>query len=198
MWRILAAVSSRQDFRGGAFVGKLWGLELAHEHPEVVYAYVETGQVVDMQKNEATAYRDAVEAARRANNQEALKDLEPLAPYPGPSMNMQKVGTVHGWASRLLGPAAGSVRDFTDVPTLLTAVVSVPEYSLGDDVGFIRGMNSSAEILLPQIMQVELSKLGTKFEVPVLFLEGRHDPFCRPEPVEEYEQAIEGPRKEMV
>src|SRR5215469_16153589 len=29
---------------------------------------------------------------------------EPLAPYPGPSMNMQKVGTVHGWASRLLGP----------------------------------------------------------------------------------------------
>lgn len=53
MWRILAAVSSRQDFRGGAFVGKLWALELAHEHPEVVYAYVETGQVVDMQKNES-------------------------------------------------------------------------------------------------------------------------------------------------
>ena len=32
----------------------------------------------------------------------------------------------------------------------------------------------------------------------MLFFEGRHDPFCRPEPVEEYEQAIEGPRTEMV
>ena len=54
---------------------------------------------------------------------------------------MQKVGAVHEWASRLLGPAAGSVPDFTDVPKLLTAVVSAPEYSLGDDMGFIRGMD---------------------------------------------------------
>ena len=53
--------------------GSILGLELAHGHPEVMYAYVGTGQVVNMQKNEETAYRDAMEAARSAHNDAALR-----------------------------------------------------------------------------------------------------------------------------
>src|SRR5205807_5950563 len=57
----------------------LW---LAHEHPEMVYAFVGTGQAVSMQQNEEAGYRIVLQAARNTKNERAIKELESVAPYP--------------------------------------------------------------------------------------------------------------------
>ncbi len=62
--------------------GSLLGLWLAHEHPELIYAFVGTGQAVSMPQNEAVGYQITLQAAHDRHNEQAIQDLESIAPYP--------------------------------------------------------------------------------------------------------------------
>src|ERR1700722_2298489 len=84
--------------------GSMLGLWLAHEHPEMIYAFVGTGQAVSMQQNEAAGYRIVLQAAHSRANEQAIKELESIAPYPPAIPDMNKTETVRDWESRLLGP----------------------------------------------------------------------------------------------
>ena len=118
--------------------GSMLGLWLAHEHPEMVYAFVGTGQAVSMQQNEEAGYRIVLQAARNTKNERAIKELESVAPYPPAIPDMNKTGTVRDWESSLLGPPP-SETGFTNVKRILRTVISAPEYSIADDIGFVRG-----------------------------------------------------------
>ncbi len=87
---------------------------------------------------------------------------------------------------------------FVNPGRIVTSLVSAPEYSLADDFGFVRGQRFSLDTLLPQITNMDLSKLGADFRVPVFFFQGRHDPYCRPSLVQEYSQTIKGPQKDLI
>jgi proline iminopeptidase len=174
--------------------GSVLGLWLAREHPETIYAYVGTGQVINFPENEELAYKDALQQARTRQNALAVKELESIAPYPSPNSRMEQVATAKKWEAELLGPPAASLDGFFDVPKILSA----PEYSLKDDYGFIRGQTFSPEVMLPELMGLELGKLGSDFRVPIFFLEGRLDPYCRPVLVWNYSQRITAPQKEFV
>ena len=173
--------------------GSVLGLWLAHEHPEIIYAYVGVGQVVNVDQNEELAYQDALQQARDRHNERAVKELESIAPYPSSNIDLSKVSTAKGWEEELLGPSAG-LDEFLSV----TRIVSAPEYSLADDYGFVRGQFFSAKILLPEMMKVDLNKLGSDFREPIFFFEGRHDQYCRPSLIWEYNQTIKAPQKEFI
>ena len=175
--------------------GSVLGLWLAHEHPELIYAYVGTGQVVNMEQNDVTTYRDALQEARRRHHSVAVKQLESLAPYS--NADSEKEGIARYWEEQLLGPPPGP-GGFTDVGRILRDLVSAPDYSLSDDFGFIRGQSFSLDVFLPQLAKVNLTQLEANFRVPIFFLEGREDPYCRPSLVWDYFQTIQAPQKEFV
>ena len=70
--------------------GSVLGLWLPHEHPELIYAYVGVGQAVDMEQNEEVAYQDTLRQARDRHSEPAVNDLEGIAPYPSPNMDLRK------------------------------------------------------------------------------------------------------------
>jgi pimeloyl-ACP methyl ester carboxylesterase len=84
--------------------GSVLGLWLAHEHPELIYAYIGVGQLVNAQQNREVMYRDVLAAARERRNQNAIKDLESVAPVPASSSELPKrlerqpVGRGTAWA----------------------------------------------------------------------------------------------------
>src|SRR5579872_4597152 len=82
--------------------GSVLGLWLAHEHPELISAYVGTGQVVSMPQNETVAYNDALQEARTRHNEQAIKDLESIAPYPPPNPDSNKMAMARNWERDLL------------------------------------------------------------------------------------------------
>jgi len=174
--------------------GSVLGLWLAHEHPETIYAYVGTGQVINMRQNEELAYRDALQQARNYHNEQAAKELESIAPYPPSIPDLDKLGTAKKWEAAVLGPLPTHEDEFLD----LTRIVSAPEYSLADDLNFFRGQLLSAKTLFPELMKVELNKLGSDFYAPVFFFEGTLDPYCRPSLVWDYNHAINAPQKKFV
>jgi pimeloyl-ACP methyl ester carboxylesterase len=177
--------------------GSILGLWLAHEHPELIYAYVGTGQVVNMAQNEAVAYQDTLEEARSRHNQKAVADLEGIAPYPGPEPDPRKMQIARSWEMALLArsPDAGG---FLNTKRILTGLVSTPEYSLMDDRGFIQGMQFSRDVMQLDVAKIDLTKLGPVFHAPIFFFEGRYDPYCRPSLTADYLQTIQAPAKEIV
>jgi pimeloyl-ACP methyl ester carboxylesterase len=177
--------------------GSVLGLWLAHEHPELIYAYVGVGQIVDLQQNDEVAYRDALQVARDTHNLQAVSDLESIAPYPAADSDVRRGSIARRWESELLGPPQRATA-FENPARILSDVLSAPQYSLADDIGFIRGQRSSLSILVPQIGNVDLRGLGLTFREPVFFFEGRHDPYCRPSLIWNYSQAIEAPQKDFV
>jgi proline iminopeptidase len=177
--------------------GSVLGLWLAHEHPDLIYAYVGVGQLLNTKQNQGLMYHDALQKARARHNEQAVKDLESIAPYPPAGVDFGKDAVVNTWASELLGPATNGAA-FTDVGRLLTDVLSAPEYSLADDYGFVRGQQLSLNVFLPQLTNLDLNKLGFEFRAPIFFFEGRQDPFCRPSLIWEYSQVIQAPRKEFI
>ena len=177
--------------------GSTLGLWLAHEHPELIYAYVGVGQLVNAQQNREAMYRDALAKARDGHNGNAIKELESIAPYPTAHLSFRKDSIVNRWAAELLGPSAIRV-EFTDVKRLLLDLVSAPEYSLADDYAFLRGQQMSLNVFLPQMTDLDLTKLGLDFRAPIFFFEGREDPFCRPSLIWEYSKAIRAPQKEFI
>lgn len=177
--------------------GSVLGLWLAHEHPDGIYAYVGVGQMINGRQNDAIAYQDALQQARNSQNARAVKDLESIAPYPPQTADLRKGSIAQTWEAELLGPKANGA-DFLDVRRILSSLVSTPEYSLADDLGFVRGQRSSLEILVPEVTNVDLYKLGPDFRVPIFFFEGRYDPFCRPSLIWNYSQTIQAPQKEFV
>jgi proline iminopeptidase len=177
--------------------GSVLGLWLAHEHPDLIYAYVGVGQLLNTKQNQEVMYQDALQKARSRHNEQAVKDLESIAPYPPAGVSFRKDSVVNIWAAELLGPPANGAA-FTDVRRLLSDVVSAPEYSLADDYGFVRGQQFSLNVFLPQLTNLDLNRLGFEFRAPIFFFEGRQDPFCRPSLIWEYSQVIKAPRKEFI
>jgi len=83
------------------------------------------------------------------------------------------------WAGSL-APPPPSGPESRKFPSIVSVVLSAPEYSLADDLGFFRGQMFSAQVLVPQLANLDLNKLGLDFGAPVFFFEGRYDPWCPP------------------
>ena len=194
----------RQRFRREKIfvVGHSWGsvlgLWLAHEHPEAVYAFVGTGQAINMEQNEAMGYRDALEAARKQHNEEAVKQLESVAPYPPAEPDFNKTSVVRNWERDLLGPPAGSGPVFLDGRRIVTGLVSAPEYSVWDDAEWVRAQMFSLQTMHREAFKINLEPLGREFRAPIFFFEGRYDPYCRPALIAEYVETMQAPKKEIV
>ena len=122
--------------------------------------------------------------------------MEAIAPYPGPNLTDDTVGVAKGWENQLLR-LPDDVPHFTDGHRIIRTLISTPEYSLLDDINFIRGMAISRG-MLPQLMKIDLTQLGPDFQVPIFFFEGKYDPYCRPSLIWDYSQSIHAPEKHFV
>src|SRR6202046_3820919 len=70
--------------------GSMLGVWLAHEHPDIIYAYVGVGQIVNVDQNDEVGYQDALQKARNRHNEQAVKELEGIAPFVPPNVDFRK------------------------------------------------------------------------------------------------------------
>jgi proline iminopeptidase len=152
--------------------GSVLGLQLAHDHPELLYAYIGVGQATDAQQNEVVLYKETLDQARRIQNKEAIEQLTSIAPYPSPNITFHQIRITRVWSSTLIGPAE-SGESAMGPKTIFFA----PEYSLLNDLDWFRGQLFSVDLLLPELAKLNLADMGYEYRVPIFLLEGRHDPY---------------------
>jgi len=86
----------------GYSYGTTVAMALAQRRPEWLHAYVGVGQV-SRGSGEEYLYKHLIELAAKADNEEALRELKAIAPYPGPNRTMADTLLVRKWARRFNG-----------------------------------------------------------------------------------------------
>jgi len=175
--------------------GSALGVRVAQEHPEWFYAYIGVGQVANTRESEAVGYRFAVEQARAHDNQEALRELAALAPYPAPGkpLDLQTISKQRKWLEYYGGLSWGHTSFDYDAETEKLA----PEYSDADLKAIDDGSLFSMRYLLGPFTDVDFGKI-THFDLPVLFFLGRHDYSVSHEVAARWFATLHAPSKKLV
>ncbi len=180
--------------------GTMIGIPLVKRHPELFYAYVGTGQVINVQDNERVGYEHALAVARERHNAQAVAELEALAPYPDPKKGTSAPRLVLRKWQRELGLSSVGKSDREILVEMLSAGLRSPDYTLADNLVWLQRKDSrmSRDALAVEIDKFDLRALGYEFELPVVFLLGKRDWQVPSVIAEEYLQHVEAPYKRLV
>jgi pimeloyl-ACP methyl ester carboxylesterase len=151
--------------------GTVLGVTLAQRHPERYYAYIGVGQIVDMRRSEKDGYEFALAEARSHHNDSAVRELQSIAPYPGPAGLLRaRVDLQRKWLMYYGGLTWGRT-DFTydDEARALS-----PDYTRRDVDAIDSGSTLTLARLLPTLDTLSFEHTTT-FRCPIFLFEGRHD-----------------------
>lgn len=185
----------RKVFVLGNSWGSLVGLSLAHEHPELLYAYVGMDQVINGADGERVAYQMTLKAAEAAGNAEATKDLRSIAPYPEKdgSAPLDKISLVRKWSTNLGGVTHGraSIGYYFNIGKLS------PDYTEADLEAIDKGSALSLVRMLPELTGFNYTHV-TDFKTPIIMFEGRYDMTTPPSVVADWFAHVKAPSKKFV
>jgi len=180
--------------------GTMMGIPLVKRYPELFYAYVGVGQVVNVHENEIVGYRQTLKVARERNISQAVSELEALAPYPHPTEGTKKTRHLLREWQREFGYELHNIsRDELLRKTLLAGLAS-PEYNLAElkDLFLFKGNTLARTQMEAEIDAFDLNPLGYDFELPLVFLLGRHDWITPSVIAEAYLGKVNAPHKKLV
>lgn len=173
--------------------GSVVGLMLAHRRPDLVSAYIGTGQFVDWARQEALSYAAVLDRARAAGDASAMAELEALGAPPWPDA---AADAVHSKYAGAFTPAEQAA--FTPA---LAAAINAPRadtryvaQGLPEHDARTQAMAAYAA-LRDELKGFDARRLGSAFEVPILFVQGDADLYSVTAEVQAYAAAISAPRK---
>jgi proline iminopeptidase len=173
--------------------GSILGLRVAQHRPDLLYAYIGVGQVVNGAQNEVVGYQETLAKAEAMGNQKAIKELKALAPYPNTEgfTPMSKVLAERKWDVALGGMIYGqTTADMSQIWALS------PDYTDYDDASARMGEFTSVQILLPQMEKVDFDKT-TAFKCPVFIFAGADDRTTPEILAEKYYEKLQVPEKKF-
>lgn len=170
--------------------GSMLGVSMAAARPDLFSAYVGMGQAVGPE-GESIAYRMALESARSTGDQKNEAALRAIGPPPYRSIDdMFAARKVQG------AYATDAERNFLNrsVPTALFA----PGYSLTDTYDNAMGGLYSLPLLYHSMTSFDARKLGTKFSIPIIFIQGSADTITPTSLVRAYFDTLTAPKKQFI
>lgn len=183
----------RKIFLLGHSWGTVLGVHLAQLHPDWFYAYISVGQVVNGRHNEEVGYAFALRQAIAQGNAQAVRELKAMAPYPGPKLTLDNIGTRSKWEMYYGGLAYGRQDyQFEDDAESLS-----PDYSKADLAAIGKGSLFSLDHLLQPLLAVDFDHT-THFDCPVIVFVGQHDYTTAHELTEKWFGDIHAPSKRLV
>ncbi len=179
-------------------MGHSWGTIVAMEavlkKPELFYAYVGVGQVINAKENERISFEYAMHEAEEHHNDKALAELESIAPYPGDRpITRERVIKARRWAQYYGGLSAfrDSFDYYFNVPKLS------PYYTEKDVKAINEGSVFTLGRLLPAFLNVDFTEV-TEFPVPVFMFMGRHDQTTPTAPTAKWLDNVDAPLKKGI
>jgi pimeloyl-ACP methyl ester carboxylesterase len=183
-----------------SLVGHSWGSALGvltvKKYPELYFAYIGIGQVVNMREGERISYEWTLTQAVKADDKISVKKLKEMGSPPYSGDWQSKVITQRRILGKYGGEVYGNSRGgfFITIGSLLKAT----EYSWIDRINFFRGIFASMRLIWPQLLNVDLMVQASELKVPVYFLEGKHDYEAPSLLAEQYYETLKAPGKKLI
>ena len=174
--------------------GTIIGMRAALKRPDLFYAYVGIGQVINTRENERISFDYGLEQAKAHHNEAAVKEMESIAPYPGDQpITRERIIIARKWAQFYGGLSA--YRENSDY--YFKAPLLSSEYSDRDRCAIDQGSLFTLGRVLPEFLAVDLTKVHS-FPIPVLMFMGRHDYTTPSAPTDAWLQQVKAPYKRGV
>ena len=175
--------------------GSVIGIQVVQQYPKLYYAYIGIGQVVNMKENERLSYDYTLQQAILRNDKKA-------------EIQLKDIGTDYfnrpDWFKCLLLQRkylvkyGGAIYGHSNYRCLEKHFLSSPEYSLMDIINRVRGSKQSLKMLWLKLLKVNLFETATQFDIPIYFIEGRHDYNAPFSIANQYYESIKAPTKELI
>jgi pimeloyl-ACP methyl ester carboxylesterase len=178
-------------------LGHSWGsvlaMKVAAARPDLLYAVIGMGQVVDMQRGEDLSYRYVLERAHAGHNRKVIRSLEHLGgadTYSKDSTFVQRRWLVH----------YGGMVHMLDTGAIASILLHAPEISIGDIIRGLRrrDMKFSCRLMGDEIMGVNLLQEIPELSVPVVFFAGSYDYTTPCVLVEQFYASLHAPSKKLI
>lgn len=168
------------------------GVWLVQEYPELYYAYIGNGQMVNIIRDDVMGYELALNYSAERGDAKMVETLQRNGPPPYTSEDMLDKYVTY----------LDVLNDYMHSPhyTVIVPIVPfiAPEYGLVDKINHTRGLIRSFEVVYPQLQDVDFTTQAAKLDVPVYVFAGRNDVNAMSSLVEEYFNVLEAPHKELI
>lgn len=167
----------------GHSFGSYLGSIMVHEHPELFYAYVGVGQVVDH------------EAAYRLQKEFLMKEAK-LRGMDSLLMALETGEEIYfeNWLFKF----GGELKNSTSFLPLIWSGMQAPEYALPEVGAVAGGSTFSSGNMKYNVLDSSIFKSITSFDVPVSFFVGKRDYTTPFELIEKYHEKISAPEKTLI
>ena len=185
----------------GYSYGTSIAMALAQRRPEWLHAYVGVGQG-GSGNGEEYIYKRLLELATNAKNEDALRELKGIAPYPSPNRTMADTLLVRKWARHFNGGWYGK----PNFDLLFALPDWAPEYTQADvdaqekaTQWFSRTVMANSRAQAASAPPASQNAGNRKsFKVPVVVIMGRNDLHTPYEPAKAFFETIEAPHKRFI
>ncbi|PCI54281.1 MAG: hypothetical protein COB36_10530 [Alphaproteobacteria bacterium] len=188
--------------------GTLLGTHLAKRNPELLHAYVGTGQMTNTIESETLGYEFALQQATENDDKEGVKRLKSIAPYPSPvPVGTKELQRQVSTQRKYLQKYGGAVQ-FSYMEKIYKAFFRSPDYSICDWMGFIDTQLGGTPYPHRDLTGSFLDKegglanfdqdIGFKFKVPMFFFLGALDYQTSTIIATRYFDKIQAPHKQLI
>lgn len=167
---LLKQFKQEKVFLLGHSWGSALGLKFIQQHPQLVDTYIGCGQVVDMNEGFQSQYNFVKLKNKEKKNKRALKRLSEI------ELSL----TQDNWLDDLLYVTKqvvkykGSLYGKSNYNKLINGFIFSNDYNIKDLINRDKGSLQSLKYLWPELMSISFKDVKS-FEVPIVFIEGRHD-----------------------
>ena len=168
------------------------GVWLVQEYPDLYYAYIGNGQMVNTTENDVMGYEFALDYLTKKGDLKTVRTLRQNGPPPYSGEGMLNKYVVY---LDVLNEYMGSPRYTVIVPII---PFIAPEYGYVDKINHTRGLIESFEVVYPQLKDLDFTTQAAKLDVPVYIFAGREDVNAMSSIVEGYYNSLEAPHKELI
>ena len=168
------------------------GVWLVQQFPDLYYAYIGNGQMVNTIQDDVMGYELALKYSVERGDAKMVETLQSNGPPP-----YSGEGMLNKYVTYL-----DVLNDYMNSPryTIIVPIIPfiAPEYGLIDKINHTRGLMESFEVVYPQLQDLDFTTQATHLDVPVFIFAGRDDVNAMSSLVEEYFNVLEVPHKELI
>ena len=180
----------------GHSFGTLVGIKAISEYPENYWAFASVGQFVNFAENEQLSYDFALKSAQEDNNSKAIRQLTSVGRPNENGRYNDDIG--YEITLKWMEYYGGDIYGETSTEKLEDEIAHSDLYK-----GQIQKIESGyefSELLFEdeEVLNINLKEQLKSINVPIYFLQGRHDNDTPSQLIEEYFNILSAPKKELI
>ena len=188
----------RKIYLLGESYGTILGVFAVHERPDLYYAWIGSGQMVDITETDRRLYGEILEYADRQGDQDLRAQMETYGRPPYEDIPYAN-GTVMGYYEALYDPYTPpqAYLERGRAARLGFMNINSQEYNLIEKINVLRGLVDTFSIMYPQLEEIDLRQDVPELDVPAYILDGKAEVAARRDLTLAWYELLQAPEKRL-